>query len=206
LLCVRSREGNVVLEPVGTGNKDRSLSFHAGLWVNTTLYYLIKEAQNPSSQPMLARLTELMFVEVLRHYMQELGPDQKGWLAGLKDPNINRALTLLHAQPARLWTVEDLARDTGVSRSALAERFTELIGESPMRYLTRCACILQSSYSARVMKALQKWQGTSATSPNTRSIALSNAMSESLPQPGGRGPRFSSQCIRIAGHAPTSLP
>ncbi|HZP00441.1 MAG TPA: AraC family transcriptional regulator [Terriglobia bacterium] len=137
LLCVRSREGNVVLEPVGTGNKDRSLSFHAGLWVNTTLYYLIKEAQNPSSQPMLARLTELMFVEVLRHYMQELGPDQKGWLAGLKDPNINRALTLLHAQPARLWTVEDLARDTGVSRSALAERFTELIGESPMRYLTR---------------------------------------------------------------------
>ena len=140
LLCVRSREGGVVLEPVGAANKppDRSLSFHAGLWLNTTLYYLIKEAQAQSTtnQPMLARLTELMFLEVLRHYMQELAPDQKGWLAGLKDPYVNRAITLLHVQPARAWTVEDLARDAGVSRSALAGRFTDLIGESPMRYLT----------------------------------------------------------------------
>jgi AraC-like DNA-binding protein len=107
------------------------------MWLNTTLYYLIKEsqAQDSSNQLMLARLTELMFVEVLRHYMQELAPDQKGWLAGLKDPYVNRAITVLHAQPARAWTVEDLARDVGVSRSVLASRFTDVIGESPMRYL-----------------------------------------------------------------------
>lgn len=108
------------------------------MWLNTTLYYLVKEAQAQSSgnQLMLARLTELMFVEVLRHYMQELAPDQKGWLAGLKDPSVNRAITMLYAQPAQAWTVEDLARDVGVSRSALAGRFTALIGESPMRYLS----------------------------------------------------------------------
>jgi AraC-like DNA-binding protein len=139
LLCVRSREGSVVLEPVGEGNKSRHrpVPFHAGMWLNTTLYYLIKEAQalGSTDQLMLARLTELMFVEVLRHYMQELSPGQKGWLAGLKDPHVNRAITLLHAQPAQAWTVEDLARQVGVSRSALAGRFTDLIGESPMRYL-----------------------------------------------------------------------
>jgi AraC-like DNA-binding protein len=107
------------------------------MWLNTTLYYLIKEAQSEKAgnQSLLTRLTELMFVEVLRHYMQELAPDQKGWLAGLNDPHVSRALTMLHKEPARAWTVEDLARDAGVSRSALADRFTDLIGESPMRYL-----------------------------------------------------------------------
>jgi AraC family transcriptional regulator, alkane utilization regulator len=135
--CVHSREGDVVFESAGREARppDASVPFHAGMWLNTTVYYLIKEAQSPSSQMMLGRLAELMFVEVLRHYMQELSPDEKGWLAGLKDPSVNRAITLLHQQPARAWTVEDLARDVGVSRSALADRFTDLIGESPMKYL-----------------------------------------------------------------------
>jgi AraC family transcriptional regulator, alkane utilization regulator len=138
VLCVRSLEGDVVLESAGKEDKppDQPIPFHAGMWLNTTIYYLIKEVQTPGSQMMLARLAELMFVEVLRHYMQNLAPGQKGWLAGLKDPSVGRAITMLHAQPARAWTVEDLARDAGVSRSALADRFTELIGESPMRYLT----------------------------------------------------------------------
>ena len=140
LMCIRNREGSVVLESVGAANQpsDRLVPFHAGMWLNTTLYYLIKEAQaqNSSSQLILGRLTELMVVEVLRRYMEELAPGQKGWLAALKDPFVSRAINLLHAQPARAWTVEDLARDAGVSRSALAGRFTDLTGESPMRYLT----------------------------------------------------------------------
>jgi AraC-like DNA-binding protein len=140
LLCVRSREGDIVVEAAGLEKRisDRTVPFHAGMWLNTTIYYLIKEAeaQRSSNQLMLARLTELMFVEVLQRYMQELPPNQKGWLAGLKDPRVNRALTMLHEQPARAWTVEDLAREAGVSRSGLADRFTELIGESPMHYLT----------------------------------------------------------------------
>ncbi len=138
IMCIRSREGDVVVESGGAQKKltGPSVPFHAGMWLNTTIYYLIKEVQSPGSQMMLGRLAELMFVEVLRHYMEELPPNRKGWLAGLKDPYVNRAITLLHAEPARAWTVEDLARDAGVSRSALAERFTDLIGESPMRYLT----------------------------------------------------------------------
>jgi AraC-like DNA-binding protein len=139
LLCVRSREGGVVVEPIGMEMRsaEAAMPFHSGMWLNTTLYYLIKEAQSgkAANQSLLTRLTELMFVEVLRHYMQELAPDQKGWLAGLNDPHVSRALTMLHKEPARAWTVKELARDAGVSRSALANHFTDLIGESPMRYL-----------------------------------------------------------------------
>ncbi|MBZ5537861.1 MAG: AraC family transcriptional regulator [Acidobacteriia bacterium] len=140
LLCVRSGEGGVVVEPVGPKNRTSAAAVppHTGRWLSTTLDYMVKEAQTqkPGNESMVARLTELMFVEVLRHYMQKLAPDQKGWLAGLNDPGVNRAITMLHAEPARAWTVEDLARHVGVSRSALADRFTDLIGESPMRYLT----------------------------------------------------------------------
>jgi AraC-like DNA-binding protein len=138
VLRVRSLEGDVMLESGGAESlpPNQLVPFHAGMWLNTTIYYLIKEVQTPGSQMMLARLAELMFVEVLRLYMQNLAPDQKGWLAGLNDPHVNRAISLLHAQPARAWTVEDLARVVGVSRSALADRFTDLIGESPIRYLT----------------------------------------------------------------------
>ena len=135
---VRSLEGDVVLDSAEAEKRapDRQVPFHAGMWLNTTIYYLTKEVQTPGSQMMLARLTELMFVEVLRLYMQNLAPDQKGWLAALNDPQVNRAIALLHEQPARTWTVEDLAHDVGISRSALADRFTDLIGESPIRYLT----------------------------------------------------------------------
>ena len=63
--------------------------------------------------------------------------EQTGWLAGLKDPFVSRALSLLHGRVAQQWTVDDLGRDIGLSRSALADRFTRLIGEPPMRYLAR---------------------------------------------------------------------
>ena len=136
LLCVRTRTGDVVVESVGMA-AETSMPFHQGIWLNTTLYYLTQEAhaQKPGNQSILARLSETMFVEILRQYMQNLSQDQKGLLAGLNDPQVSRALALLHAEPARAWTVDDLARGALVSRSALADRFTDLIGESPMRYL-----------------------------------------------------------------------
>ena len=67
--------------------------------------------------------------------MQRLPADQGGWLAGLNDPHVGKALRLLHATPDRDWTVDELAREAAVSRSLLAQRFTELVGEAPMRYL-----------------------------------------------------------------------
>jgi AraC-like DNA-binding protein len=88
-------------------------------------------------ESILSRLSELMFVEVLRRYLERLGQEQTGWLAGLRDPHTGRALSLLHERPGHAWTIEDLAREVGLSRSALAERFTQLVGQPPMQYLAQ---------------------------------------------------------------------
>jgi AraC-like DNA-binding protein len=85
----------------------------------------------------IQRLGELMFVEVVRQVLAALPADGTGWLAGLRDPVVGRALALLHGRPAHPWTLDDLARAAGVSRSVLAARFTALVGEPPMHYLTR---------------------------------------------------------------------
>jgi AraC-like DNA-binding protein len=83
------------------------------------------------------RLSELMFVEVVRRYLAALPAEQTGWLAGLRDRIVGRALALLHERPGEAWTLEKLARDVGLSRSALAERFSHFVGDPPMQYLTR---------------------------------------------------------------------
>jgi len=92
--------------------------------------------RRPGSDVVLGRLSELMFVDVVRRYLETLPPERAGWLAGLREPFIGRALAALHASPARDWTLESLAREVALSRSALAERFTELVGQPPMQYLT----------------------------------------------------------------------
>jgi AraC-like DNA-binding protein len=87
------------------------------------------------SENILARLSELIFVEALRRYLEALPPTQTGWLAGLRDPVVGRALAALHESPTEVWTVERLARQAGVSRSIFAERFTQMVGQPPMQYL-----------------------------------------------------------------------
>ena len=86
---------------------------------------------------MLTRMAELMFVEVVRTYLETLVPEQVGWLAGLRDPIVGAALSSLHANPSHDWTLAELASDVGSSRTVLTERFTQLIGIPPMQYLTR---------------------------------------------------------------------
>jgi AraC-like DNA-binding protein len=83
----------------------------------------------------LGRLSELMFVDVVRRYLETLPADRTDWLAGLRDPFVGRALGALHREPARDWTLADLAHEIGLSRSALAERFTAFVGQPPMQYL-----------------------------------------------------------------------
>jgi AraC-like DNA-binding protein len=85
----------------------------------------------------LLRLSEVLFVEVVRRFLDGLAEGQTGWLAGLQDPTVGHALALLHDRAAHAWTVDQLARETGVSRSALADRFTHLVGQPPMRYLAQ---------------------------------------------------------------------
>jgi AraC-like DNA-binding protein len=94
-------------------------------------------APRPGGEMVLAKLSELLFVEALRRYIELLPEQQTGWLAGLRDRFVGRALALLHEHPERDWTVEALAASIGLSRSALAQRFTDFIGQPPMQYLTR---------------------------------------------------------------------
>jgi AraC-like DNA-binding protein len=111
----------------------------AGAWMKSSLEFAADEiaAHRAGSETVLAKLSELLFVEALRRYVEGLPEEQTGWLAGLKDPFVSRALSLLHGRVAKEWTVDDLGREVGLSRSALADRFTRLIGEPPMRYLAR---------------------------------------------------------------------
>jgi AraC-like DNA-binding protein len=92
-------------------------------------------ARRAGGEAVLAHLSELLFVEVVRRYLATLPLDHRGWLAGLRDEQVGRALAKLHDLPAHPWTLEDLARESALSRSVLAERFTHFVGVPPMQYL-----------------------------------------------------------------------
>src|SRR5574338_803853 len=111
----------------------------AGGWLSEFPRQVVAESRQGrmGAETVLTRMAELMFVEVLRRYLETLAPEQSGWLAGLKDPTIGAALASLHAQPSRAWTLADLAHEVGSSRTVLAERFTALVGIPPMQYLTQ---------------------------------------------------------------------
>jgi AraC-like DNA-binding protein len=110
-----------------------------GGWLEALVQLAVAESAEgrTGGECVLARASELMFVEVVRRYVASLPPEQTGWLAGLRDPFVGRALSVLHDRPAEPWTVESLAKEAALSRSALAERFTQLVGDAPMQYLTR---------------------------------------------------------------------
>src|SRR5438093_253968 len=91
---------------------------------HVAFFHFLTAAAEPGAGSMLAKLAELLFVEAMRRYMETLPPEGKGWLAGVRDAHVGRALALLHAEPARAWTVDRLAREAALSRSALAERFS----------------------------------------------------------------------------------
>ena len=94
-------------------------------------------AGNVQSPAILAKLGEVLFIEAVRRYLVSLSPDQSSWIAGLRDPVIGRTLALLHGEPGRRWTANELARAAGLSRSTFADRFTSVMGEPPMRYLAK---------------------------------------------------------------------
>lgn len=94
-------------------------------------------AQRLGAECIRLRLSELMFVEVVRRYIEMLPSEQTGWLAGLRHPAVGRAVALIHENPAHGWTIEELAGKTSVSRSVLAAHFMRLVGYPPMQYLTR---------------------------------------------------------------------
>jgi AraC-like DNA-binding protein len=110
-----------------------------GAWVESAIRSGVSEieSQRAGRVAVLAKLAETLFVETLCRYMDDLPAERTGWLATARDPNVGQALALLHREPARAWTLPDLARASGLSRTVLAERFVQLMGEPPLAYLAR---------------------------------------------------------------------
>ncbi len=108
-------------------------------WIESSLRFAAEETASAQAggATVRAKLAELLFVEALRRYVDTMPDDSKGWLSGLRDRLVSRALALMHARPAHPWTVDDLARRVGASRSGLAQRFTDLLGVPPMQYLAQ---------------------------------------------------------------------
>jgi AraC-like DNA-binding protein len=120
---------------------------NAGIWLEASVRYALAEARSPrpGGAGVLAKLAEVLFIEVLRLYMSERDEGRTGWLAGVNDRIVGAALAQLHKRPASAWTVEELARAVGTSRSVLAERFQQLVGSSPMQYLTQWRMLLAAN-------------------------------------------------------------
>ena len=127
----------------------------AAEWIRSTFQYAAEEIAvgRPGSETVLAKLSELLFVAAVRRYAETLPDGQTGWLSGLRDPHLARALALLHRDPTRRWVVDDLSREVGLSRSALADRFIHTIGVPPMQYLA----------SWRMQVATQKLRNSNAS-------------------------------------------
>jgi AraC-like DNA-binding protein len=111
----------------------------SGQWLENSIRFSVAEVSgsNAGSSLVLAKLSEVLFVETLRRYISALPPGEIGWLAGARDPIVGQALALLHKEPAHPWTISNLARRVGLSRTQLAERFRHFVGESPMAYLAQ---------------------------------------------------------------------
>jgi transcriptional regulator GlxA family with amidase domain len=111
----------------------------SGKWLENCIRYSVEQAvaSQSGSEIVLAKLSEALFAETLRRYVDLLPTSQTGWLAGARDPDVGKALALVHRQPSDPWTIAALATQVGLSRSVLAERFRYFLGVPPMAYLTR---------------------------------------------------------------------
>jgi AraC-like DNA-binding protein len=138
-LGCEARPFNPLLENLPPVIKAGGSHVDDGGWLGQFVRLAAAESSGPraGSAGVLARLSELMFIEAVRQYLETLPAGQVGWLAGLRDPSVGKALSLMHADPAHRWTLDALAREAGLSRSALAERFAAFVGMPPMQYLAR---------------------------------------------------------------------
>lgn len=119
-------------------------------WMRITLQVLAAEARElrPGGETIITRLADVLVVQAIRTWMERDPAARTGWLAALNDPRIGRSLTLVHRDPARAWSVEVLAREVGMSRSGFSARFTELVGEPAMQYVTRWRMLVALTWLA----------------------------------------------------------
>ena len=130
----------------------------AGVWLEASVRYALVEARSPrpGGAGVLSKLAEVLFIEVLRLYMHEQGEQRTGWLAGLADRIVGPVLNALHGEPGRPWTLDELARAAGTSRSVLAERFHALVGRTPIQYLTQWRMLLAANLLSGTNLALAR--------------------------------------------------
>ena len=129
----------------------------AGAWIEQSVNFVLESGteRGPGSDIMSSKIAEVLLAEALLGYIESMPADQTGWLSGLRDPQVGRCLSVMHADPSRAWTVDSLAHEVHVSRSVLAQRFTEIDGMPPMQYLARWRMIVAAGL-------LRNQQGTLA--------------------------------------------
>jgi AraC-like DNA-binding protein len=159
----------------------RTAADPAAAWLRATLAQIVREAETarPGGLSVLERLTEITFIELVRHCIAELDPGSVGWLAAMADPRLGRCLSAIHADPSRAWTLVDLASAAGLSRSALADRFAAVLGVSPMRYLRDWRLCLASEalrMTDRPIAEIASEAGYSAEAPFSRAFARAYAV------------------------------
>jgi transcriptional regulator GlxA family with amidase domain len=132
---------------------------------------------------MLAKLSEALFVDTLRRYVDSLPDQQSGWLAGARDPVVGRSLALLHGRVAHPWTIAGLADEVGISRSALVERFSRYLSEPPITYLTRWRLQLAAESLQKTSRGVAD---IAADIGYQSEAAFSRAFSREFGQPPGR--------------------
>ena len=133
------RLGQVFLSGLPSVFKVSMRTHTSGAWPENSIRFSVDHADTfqPGGEAVLAKLSEVLFVETLRAYIAQLPAKQTGWLAGARDPKVGKALALMHGKPAHPWTFASLAEEAGIPRSVLAERFRHYLDETPMAYLTR---------------------------------------------------------------------
>ena len=128
----------------------RAAQYQMAEWLHCSSRLIAFEAResHPGGKHMIKRLADLMVIQSIRTWIEQNPVELKGWLGGFRDPSISKAIGLIHKEPAKDWTIGSLAREVAMSRSAFAERFSELVGEPVMQYLTRWRMHLASIYLA----------------------------------------------------------
>ena len=170
----------------------------SGEWLESTIRLLASDRmlEGGGRGALLAKLAEALFIETLRGYMEELPRRRTGWLAAARDPAVGRALGILHRDPAAPWTVASLAGQSGLSRTVFAERFTRLLGETPLAYVARCrmqlgARLLESTDNTVLQVALKSGYESEAAFNRAfkREFKLPPARYRSLLRAGAGGER-----------------